>query len=95
MPCRPVATVPTRHSSARSTSLAGFERWLRGRSSWLRAPSSGVYLWGGVGRGKSFVMDAFFAAAPVTSKRRVHFHAFLHERSCACRRSPASPIRCG
>lgn len=60
--------------------LAGWlERWLRGRSSWLRAPSSGVYLWGGVGRGKSFVMDAFFAAAPVTSKRRVHFHAFLHE----------------
>ncbi|HCL16980.1 MAG TPA: cell division protein ZapE, partial [Pseudomonas sp.] len=33
--------------------LAGWlERWLRGRSSWLRAPTSGVYLWGGVGRGK-------------------------------------------
>ena len=75
--------------------LAGWlERWLRGRSSWLRAPSSGVYLWGGVGRGKSFVMDAFFAAAPVTSKRRVHFHAFLHEVQLR-RGSPASPIRCG
>jgi cell division protein ZapE len=53
--------------------------WLRGRAGWLRAPKTGVYLWGGVGRGKSFVMDAFFAAVPLADKRRVHFHAFLHE----------------
>ncbi|MFL9814972.1 cell division protein ZapE [Stutzerimonas sp. VN223-3] len=52
---------------------------LRGRRGWLRTPKVGVYLWGGVGRGKSFVMDAFFAAAPVAAKRRVHFHGFLHE----------------
>lgn len=53
--------------------------WLRGRRGWLRTPKSGVYMWGGVGRGKSFVMDAFFAAAPVQAKRRVHFHAFLQD----------------
>lgn len=55
------------------------EGWLRGRWSWLRAPKVGVYLWGSVGRGKSFVMDAFFAAAPLEAKRRVHFHAFVQE----------------
>lgn len=37
----------------------------------------GVYLWGGVGRGKSFLMDSFYAVVPVVRKTRVHFHEFM------------------
>jgi cell division protein ZapE len=39
----------------------------------------GIYMWGGVGRGKSFLMDSFFAVVPVQRKTRLHFHEFMRE----------------
>jgi cell division protein ZapE len=39
----------------------------------------GVYLWGGVGRGKSFLMDCFYQAVPIRRKTRLHFHEFMRE----------------
>jgi len=39
----------------------------------------GVYMHGGVGRGKSFLMDCFFNAVPLTRKTRLHFHEFMRE----------------
>jgi cell division protein ZapE len=39
----------------------------------------GVYLWGGVGRGKSFLMDGFFQSIPLQRKTRLHFHEFMRE----------------
>ena len=39
----------------------------------------GVYMFGGVGRGKSFLMDCFFEAVPIKRKTRLHFHEFMRE----------------
>ena len=62
-----------------------------GRS--LRSPQlpKGLYFYGGVGRGKSFLMDVFYGCLPYKRKRRVHFHAFMaevHKRMRALRGEP-------
>ena len=54
----------------------------------------GVYMYGGVGRGKSFLMDCFFQAIPITQKTRLHFHEFMREvhRELADLQGMANPL---
>ncbi|QEY27167.1 cell division protein ZapE [Neisseria zalophi] len=66
-----------------------------GRS--LRSPQlpKGLYFYGGVGRGKSFLMDVFYGCLPYRRKRRVHFHAFMaevHQRMKALKSEP-NPLK--
>ncbi|HOX72316.1 MAG TPA: cell division protein ZapE [Dokdonella sp.] len=77
---------------AQQTALAAFDRifdalqagsarpslWQRVRGQPREAPQ-GLYLWGSVGRGKTFLMDLFFESLPIEEKMRVHFHRFMQD----------------
>ena len=73
------------HGLAQKSSVLG---WMFGNRQAAQAPTRGLYIHGDVGRGKTMLMDMFFAAAPVRRKRRAHFHEFMldvHERVHAWR----------
>lgn len=55
------------------------KRWLAFWRSVSAPPPKGIYLWGGVGRGKSMLMDLFHQTLNIEEKRRAHFHAFMQE----------------
>jgi cell division protein ZapE len=68
------------HRLARKSSALG---WLFGKRDLAEGPVKGLYVYGEVGRGKTMLMDLFFAASPIARKRRAHFHEFMtdvHER---------------
>lgn len=55
----------------------------------------GLYMWGGVGRGKTFLMDLFYDALPFPGKQRMHFHRFMREvhRGLNQQAGAANPLR--
>jgi cell division protein ZapE len=85
----PIQASSMRRLQALSDSLAEYGRQM-GRTGWRarlslrggkKPPPKGLYFWGGVGRGKTMLMDLFFAHCQVNEeeKKHVHFHAFMQE----------------
>ena len=56
--------------------MAKLTRWILRNDA--QQEVKGLYFWGGVGRGKTYLVDTFFASLPIEHKMRVHFHRFMH-----------------
>ena len=68
---------------------------LRGGGEVPKTPVQGLYLWGGVGRGKTYLMDMFFECLPFEDKLRMHFHRFMRRTHDELRRlaGDADPLQ--
>jgi cell division protein ZapE len=67
--------------------VAGWWARVRGKQP---APVTGLYLWGGVGRGKTWLMDIFFDSLPGKAKQRIHFHRFMARVHAALNTMPST-----
>lgn len=75
-----LADLRRRLITAHESDASIVRRWfsaLGGKST--TEPVRGIYLWGGVGRGKTWMMDLFYQSLPFPERRRRHFHRFMHD----------------
>ncbi|QLX23695.1 AFG1 family ATPase [Citrobacter freundii] len=70
-------TAPARPALQESGLIARFSKFLGKREPTESTPVRGLYMWGGVGRGKTWLMDLFYHSLPGTRKQRLHFHRFM------------------
>ncbi|MDH5261699.1 MAG: cell division protein ZapE [Gammaproteobacteria bacterium] len=68
-----------RRIESRESNESGWLRWLPARFKTRPPAVKGLYLWGGVGRGKTFLMDLFYDSLKIDQKKRVHFHRMMKE----------------
>lgn len=58
---------------------SGLRALFKGNRKETQSGARGLYLWGGVGRGKTFLMDLFFESLSIHAKKRIHFHRMMHD----------------
>lgn len=63
---------------ARPAPASGFKKVLSSLLGQKKEAINGLYFWGGVGRGKTYLVDTFYECLPFDNKMRVHFHRFMH-----------------
>ncbi len=81
----PAQHFAVRHAQALYDRIVADHRQNRGITTWIknfllrkkRDPIKGLYLWGGVGRGKTYLVDCFYDCLPIRAKQRIHFHRFM------------------
>ncbi len=74
---RQLIAAQTQTDSSATGFFTRIQQWIGAKSVPTVTPVTGLYMWGGVGRGKTWLMDLFFQSVPGSRKLRLHFHRFM------------------